>query len=80
MINKAPTSICLHYGEGAKETLTHCKWVCPKFLEARTSAHNQVLQVIAFFLARTIGRKRQMFEETCMKTQVSFCVLSLLPQ
>ena len=66
-IGKAPTSICLHCGEGARETLTHFACVCPKFREARTSAHNQVRRVITFFLARILGRKWKMFEETCMK-------------
>jgi ribonuclease HI len=67
-ISKAQTPICLHCGEGVKETLTHFACVCPKFREARTSAHNQVRQVITFFFARTIGRKWKMFEETCMKS------------
>ncbi len=67
-INKAQTPIGLPCGEGVKETLTHFARVCPKFCEARTSAHNQVRQVITFFLARTIGWKWKMFEETCMKS------------
>jgi hypothetical protein len=45
--------------------------ICPKFREARTSAHNQVRQAITSFLFRTlkIGRKWKtpVFEETCMK-------------
>jgi hypothetical protein len=67
MINKAPNPLCLHCGEGVRETLTHFACVCPKFREARTSAHNQVWRVITSFLARAISRKWQMFEETCMK-------------
>jgi hypothetical protein len=70
-IGKAPTSICLHCEGGVCKTLTHFACICPKFchfLEARTSAHNQVLQVITFFLACIIGLKWKLFEETCMKS------------
>jgi ribonuclease HI len=66
-IGKAPTSICRYCEGDVRETLTHFACVCPKFREARTSAHNQVRRVITFFLARIIGRKWKMFEETCMK-------------
>ncbi len=47
--------------------LTHFAMVCPKFREARTSAHDQVRRVITVSLARIIRRKWKMFEETCMK-------------
>ncbi len=47
--------------------LTHFACVHRKFHEALTSAHNQVLQVITFFLALIIGWKWKVFEETCMK-------------
>ena len=45
-IGKAQSPICLHCWEGAPESLTHFACVCPKFREARTSAHNQVRDVI----------------------------------
>ncbi len=85
-IGKAPTPICWHCGEGVGETLTHFACICPKFREARTSAHIQVRRGITFFLARIIGRKWKMFEETCMKntgltlSPVSAAALSLAQQ
>ena len=46
---------CPHCVEGIPESLTHFACVCPKFREARTSAHNQVRDVITSFLTSTLG-------------------------
>ena len=62
--SKAPTPICLHCSSREYETLTHVTGVCPKFREARTSAHIQVRRVIITFVARNIRRKWKMFEES----------------
>jgi len=45
-IGKAQSPICPNCCSGAIESLTHFACVCPKFREARTSAHNQVRNVI----------------------------------
>jgi hypothetical protein len=66
-IGKALTPICQLCGEGVSNILPHFACVCPKFREVRTSAHNQVLRVITFVLARIMGLKWKMSEETCMK-------------
>ncbi len=57
---------CPHCVEGIPESLTHFACVCPKFREARTSAHNQVQNVITSFLTSTLGSEWTMFEETRM--------------
>ena len=61
---KSPT--CPHCDEGTPESLTHVACVYPKFREARTSAHNQVLDVITSFLNSALGSKWAVFEETQM--------------
>ena len=57
---------CPHCVEGIPESLTHFACVCPKFREARTSAHNQVRDVITSFLTSTLGSEWTVFEETRM--------------
>ena len=61
-VSKSPT--CLHCGERVPETLTHFACVCPKFREARTSAHNQVRAVITSFLHSILGPEWELLEET----------------
>ena len=65
-IGKAHSPICLHCGEGVPESLTHFACVCPKFREARTSAHNKVRDVVTSFLSSTLGSEWTLFEETRM--------------
>ncbi len=67
-IGKAPSPLCPHCNSRVDETFTHFTSVCPKFREARTSAHNQVRRVITAFLARNIGRRWKMFEEKSLKS------------
>jgi hypothetical protein len=73
-------ALCASYSIDT-HSLCLCVELCPKFREARTSAHNQVLQVIIFFLACIIGRKwlvsldgngkrLKKVQETCMKNTV----------
>ncbi len=57
------SSICPHCNERVPETLTHFACLCPKFREARTSAHNQVRDVITSFLAATLRPEWTLFEE-----------------
>ena len=61
---KSPT--CPHCNEGTPESLAHFACVCPKFREARTSAHNQVRDVFTSFLNSALGSKWAVFEETRM--------------
>ena len=61
-VSKSPT--CLHCSEGVPETLTHFACVCPKFREARTSAHNQVRTAITLLLHSILGPEWELFEET----------------
>ncbi len=61
---KSPT--CPHCDEGTLESLAHFACVCPKFRKARTSAHNQVLDVFTCFLNSALGSKWTVFEETWM--------------
>lgn len=65
-IGKAQSPICLHCNTGTPESLTHFACVCPKFREARTSAHNNVRDVVTSFLSSTLGSEWTMFEETRM--------------
>ena len=65
-IGKAQSPICPHCDERAPESLTHFACVCPKFREARTSAHNKVRNVVTSFLNSTLGPEWTMFEETRM--------------
>jgi len=67
-IGKAASPLCPHCSSGVDETFTHFTSVCPKFREARTSAHNQVRRVITTFLARNIGHRWKMFEEKSLKS------------
>ena len=46
---------CLHCADANPEKLKQFACVCPKFGEARTSAHNQVQEVITSFLTSTLG-------------------------
>jgi hypothetical protein len=67
-IGKASSPLCPHCSSNVDETFTHFTSVCPKFREARTSAHNQVLRVITAFLIRNIGRRWKMFEESSLRS------------
>ncbi len=49
-IGVAQTPTCPHCDERVPESLTHFACLCPKLREARTSAHNQVRNVITSFL------------------------------
>ncbi len=66
LIGVAQTPTCLHCDERVPESLTHFACLCPKFREARTSAHNQVLNVITSFLNSTLRPEWTLFEETCV--------------
>ena len=65
-IGKAQSPICPHCCSGTIESLTHFACVCPKFREARTSAHNQVRDVITSFLESALDTEWTLFEETRM--------------
>ena len=65
-IGVAQTPTCPHCDERVPESLTHFACPCPKFREARTSAHNQVRNVITSFLTSTISPEWTLFEETRM--------------
>jgi hypothetical protein len=54
-IGIAKSPICPHCPEAVPESLTHFACVCPKFREARTSAHNQVRDMITSFLSNNVG-------------------------
>jgi hypothetical protein len=77
-IGKAQSPICPHCGEGAPESLMHFACICPKFREARTSAHNQVRDVITSFLHSALGAEWTMYEETRMSR--TGLILSSTPQ
>ena len=66
-IGVAQTPICPHCDEKVPESLTHFACLCPKFREARTSAHNQVRDVITSFLISTLRPEWTLFEETRME-------------
>ena len=63
-VAKSPT--CPHCNEEVPESLAHFACVCPKFREARTSAHNQVRDVVTSFFNSALGSKWTVFEETRM--------------
>ena len=65
-IGKAQSSSCPHCADGTPESLTHFACVCPKFREARTSAHNQVRDVITSFFDSALGPEWMVLEETRM--------------
>ena len=65
-IGKVNSLQCLYCADGTPETLTHFACLCPQFREARTSAHNQVRQVITSFLQRSVDPAWKVFEETRM--------------
>ena len=67
-IGKAQSPICPHCDEGTPESLTHFACVCPKFREARTSAHNQVRAVVTSFFDSSLGPDWTVMEETRMAT------------
>ena len=73
-IKIAKSPICPHCSDVVPESLTHFACVCPKFREARTSAHNKVRIVITSFLNSTLGANWKIFEETRMsKTGLKIC-------
>ena len=45
-IGKASSPLCPHCSSNVDENFAHFTSVCPKFREARTSAHNQVRRMI----------------------------------
>jgi hypothetical protein len=48
----------VHIAKRVPESLTHFACVCPKFREARTSAHNQVrVEIISFFTSTLVSFK-----------------------
>ena len=65
-VGLAKSPDCPYCAAGVPETLTHFACVCPQFREARTSAHNQVRQVVSSFLTRCVGPKWTVYEETRM--------------
>ena len=65
-IGKVNSPQCLYCADGTPETLTHFACLCPQFREARTSARNQVRQVITSFLQRSVDPAWKVFEETRM--------------
>jgi hypothetical protein len=65
-IGIAKSPICPYCPTAVPETLTHFACVCPKFREARTSAHNQVRNVITSFRSTHVGPMWKMYEETPM--------------
>ena len=65
-IGVAKSPICPHCPEAVPESLTHFACVCPQFREARTSAHNQVRDVITSFLRTHVGPAWKLYEETPM--------------
>ena len=76
-IGKASSPLWPHCISNEDETFTHFTSVCPNFLEARTSAHNQVRRVITAFLVRNIGHRWKMFEESSLRsTGLVLCPVS----
>jgi len=65
-VELAKSRNCPYCAAGVPETLTHFACVCPQFRDARTSAHNQVRQVISSFLFRHVGPTWIVHEETRM--------------
>ena len=65
-IRVAKSPLCPHCTEAVPETVTHLACVCPKFREARTSAHNQVRTAITSVLVSALGSEWTLFEETPM--------------
>ena len=65
-INRAASPSCQpeHCMSSADDTLTHFACVCPKYREARTSAHNQIRRVVTSFLRRVVGPRWVLHEET----------------
>jgi hypothetical protein len=65
-IGIAKATPCPHCSEAVlvPESRTYFACVCPKFREARTSAHNQVRAVITSFLSNAVGPEWKMYEET----------------
>jgi hypothetical protein len=62
----ANSPMCPHCTEHVPETLTHFACVCPRFREARTSAHNQVRQAISSLFPKIIDSNWKVLEETRM--------------
>ena len=65
-VGLAPTQLCPHCPTAVPETLAHFACVCPQFRAARTSAHNQVRNVITSFFTPLVGPQWRMYEETSM--------------
>ena len=65
-VGLAPTQLCPHCPTAVPETLAHFACVCPQFREARTSAHNQVRNVITSFFTPLVGPQWRMYDETSM--------------
>jgi len=73
-IGRAPTSDCPHCSGGARETLGHFAGECPRFHDARTSAHNQSWSAISSVLSSMLPAW-----ELCWETSMSACGLELSP-
>ena len=61
------SQLCPFCSLAVPETLAHFACVCPQFREARTSAHNQVRQVVTSFLTPLLQSHWKVYEETQMK-------------
>ena len=69
-----PSQLCPHCTLAVPETLVHFACVCPKFREARLSAHNQVCHVITSFLTPLVVPHWKVYEETQMnQTGLTLC-------
>ncbi len=60
--------ICPHCDERVPESLTHFACLCPTFREARTSAHNQVHDVITSFLTSALRPTWTRMEKTVLRS------------
>ena len=60
------SQLCPYCQSAVPETLAHFACVCPQFRKARTSAHNQVRQVITSFLSPLLPSQWTVYEETPM--------------
>jgi hypothetical protein len=61
------SQLCPFCSSAVPETLEHFACVCPQFRGARTSAHNQVRQVVTSFLIPLLQSHWKVDEETQMK-------------
>ena len=76
-VGLAASQLCPFCSSAVPETLAHFACVCPQFREARTSAHNQVRQVVTSFLTPLLQSHWKVYEETQM--QHTGLTLRLIP-